>query len=239
MNRKFDPDNRFDRAYLEYVQESRGFVKRDDRFECLRDAPTKTYENRFECLRDAPPKTYENRFECLRDTPTKTSENRFECLRDAPPKTYENRFEVMRDSHIEHFQKETTPTPTRPPGLPSPRKKSVMEEFPSLPSSPSTPKTPKCIVEPLREEIEFIPLPKPEPTCMSVSFKNGYVMTPTYGLDGKEPEQMYRVVRKISGGSWSDRVKYSCSEPMNEQINYDEDGFPMIQSIEDMVNNFS
>lgn len=245
MNRNLDPNNRFDRAYLEFAQGSRGpavtqFSSR--RHETRRD--TQQLDDRFSCLRGDYRSNY-------REPPK--ADDRFACLRSDyhEPPAFEHRTEGPREStEIRPRPSETPSAPIRPPGLPSPRKKVLVqteEQFPSLPTSPSgskTPKvsTPKWIAEPLREELEFIPLPKPEPTCVSVSLKDGYSMTLKHSLDGPEPEQMYKVVRKISGGSWSDRVKYCGSTEASkemEELNYDEDGFPMIHGIEAMVNSFS
>lgn len=269
MNRNLDPNNRFDRAYLEFSQESRGPVtnlfssqrfsgdsrtnrrydtqKTDDRFACLRSDYRS--DSRIDYRSDSHelPKM-EDRFSCLRSDNCSDSleapkpEHRTECTQEST--------EIRPRPRPRPFPSETPllTTSNRPPGLPLQRKKALVqteEQFPSLPTSPSgpkTPKTPKWVAEPLRDELEFIPLTKPEPKCVSVSLKDGYSMTLKHSLDDHEPEQMYKVVRKISGGSWSDRVKYcGTTETSNEteELNYDEDGFPMIHGIEAMVNSFS
>jgi hypothetical protein len=226
--RKYDPENRFDRAYMEHRQQTYGSPRRstlDDRFECLRGDYVEPQSTR-QWKRDEPSA---DRFDGFR---TNISESK-----PASEKVY-----YMPSTNTSSPPKNTElkpMLPTRPPGLPSPllRKKPLTlendEQFPSLPSSPNlpktpktpnTPKTPKTPIEPLREEIEFIPLPK------------------AHSVTNEEPEQLYRVIRKISGGSWSDRVKlFGPSEggSKEETMNYDEDGFPMIREIEDMVNSFS
>jgi hypothetical protein len=247
MNRPpFDPENRFQRAYLDHVEQSSRF---SDRFGSTRSdyAVPRSDNDRFECLRSdyvAPRSTATNSF--------------FERAQERQDKVYympstkksqesseQTETTIPKQSSLQKLS-EMASQPIRPPGLSSPIQKRKQlsidseEQFPSLLGSPKTPKTPKKLIEPLREEIEFIPLPKPRST--SVSNFSSERSLQVKNSEESESEQLYRVIRTISGGSWSDRVKYfgpAEGEPLEEKMNYDEDGFPMIKDIEDMVNTFT
>jgi hypothetical protein len=114
------------------------------------------------------------------------------------------------------------------------------EQFPVLSlgssvGSPGTPRTPllssNAKPAPLTEEVEYIPLPKKETGSVRISIvpNKGIVTEKIY-----EDEQEYKTVKKISGGTWAERVKYfsntttSEEEPQEEQFEYDEDGFPRL-----------
>lgn len=239
--RTFDPENRFQRTYLEHIGHS---------------------SNRFECLRNdyVTPRSNMDRFDCLRsDYVAPRSTNSF------LERTQENTVKAQMENKVYYMpsiKKAKEPTepkqsslqklsemasqPVRPPDLPSPvlKRKQLSidseEQFPSLSGSPKMSKTPKKAFEPLREEIEFIPLPKPRSTSLSILSSERSLQIKT--SEETESDQLYKVIRTISGGSWSDRVKYFRStegEPIEEKLDYDEDGFPMIRDVEDLVNSFS
>lgn len=241
-SRILDPDNRFERAYLEHKKE---------RFREPMNYQRHEYE-RFECLReDTIRRDTQNRFECLRGDYTPNNGITTEKRNTTGTTVYYDTKSSKQYTDIKTSQTITKSTyeylsPVKPPGLSiSPKKKEVLNiqnesQFPSLPGSPNLSKTPKQIsLQPLCEEIEFIPLPKQQSLYMNISLsseKNTH--------DDSDAEQLYKVVRKISGGSWSERLKYSEQRKSRAEseiscLNYDEDGFPMVKDIESMVNSFS
>ncbi len=202
----YDPNNRFERTYAEH----KGIIKPIHR-------QSYDSEDRFRCLRDEyPPGQY--RYQQSQQPQPQQPQHR----RESPPSYSE--YDVRRQV-----------IPKKPRALTI----DDTEQFPSLPSSPGskTPKTPKTpLVTPLREEFEFIPLPKSHTTDV-ISLKTGKSIEPT----DNSSQQYYQVVKKITGGSWSDRLKVSLElqkeqeEEDIEGMEYDEDGFPILRSVKDLV----
>ncbi len=236
--RTWDPENRFERAYMEHKKQISIPYERHERFECLRE--------------NYVPKDSFHRFECLRDDSTPKQSSMEKGTTGGITVYYETKTTKKTTP-----AKETSPSlqqilqeqtfSKKPPGLSSPisKRKECLNlqndsQFPTLPGSPTFPKTPKHTpVEPLREEIEFIPLPKSESQFISLSLSGDKLKQ-----EDSEQEQMYKVVRKISGGSWSERLKYAEQRKLRtnsemSSLDYDEDGFPMIKEIESMVNSFT
>jgi hypothetical protein len=211
-------------------------------------------ENRFlRCVREYReekqkklPYDPEDRFACLRADYVET-DNRFErAYLEHKQERYEPRLQRQNysepEKHEPRLYRHSFSELERQPILPrKPRALTIedQEQFPSLPSSPSskaskTPKTP--LITPLREEFDFIPLPKSASDFVSLPISK----TPTQ--QPSESQQYYQVVRKFTGGSWSDRLKLSIEmqkeqeEEDVEGLEYDADGFPILKSVTDLVN---
>ncbi len=226
-------ENRFLRCVREYREEKQKKIPYDpeDRFACLRADYVET-DNRFErAYLEHKQERYEPRLQRQNYSELERYEPRLQRQNYSEPERHEPR--LYRHSFSES---ERQPILQR-----KPRALTIedQEQFPSLPSSPSskaskTPKTP--LITPLREEFDFIPLPKSASDFVSLPISK----TPTQ--QPSESKQYYQVVRKFTGGSWSDRLKLSIEmqkeqeEEDVEGLEYDADGFPILKSVTDLVN---
>lgn len=215
----YNPDNRFERAYAEH----KGYAK---------PLHTQSY-------------TTENRFDCLRNTvpDSKASETQRVKLQQCASSYSEYGtpipFRQMNQRSSSYSEYDTREQPKKSRTLTI----DDTEHFPSLPSSPGSlaPKTPKTpMITPLREEFEFIPLPKSQTSDTTSLCLSGH-QTVLSEQNNSQQQQYYQVVKKVTGGSWSDRLKLSLEmqrqqeEEDVEGLEYDEDGFPVLRSIRDMV----
>lgn len=234
-------DNRF----LQCVTEHRKYQS-DHHYEDEKDNRFLLCYKEHKLFGDLPDSAVDNRF--LRCAVLEKTTRSF-----SPPRLQQQQQQQQRipyvsvNSWAEEWKKEqenrqqksqpvAIPSRHRPPGLPSPlvrpRVKTMEEEFPSLPSSLSSlPKTPKWNPNPtpLREEVTLIPLPMPEAQYVSISLNGCHTsVRPVYSDTDTSyvPKQEYQVTKKVIGGSWSDRVKYSMQVAKDAEEDSDSDSEP-------------